>query len=130
MNMTSSQIGKALLRYGFVFVFLWFGINQLLHPDMWTMLIPTWVTSFSGLTAHTFVLINGGVEVFLALMLTLNIFTSIVSVLLSLHLLSIAAILKFNAVGIRDGVMSISLLLFASQDSPLSSGLCSNSIFI
>jgi uncharacterized membrane protein len=113
MNMTPSAVGKMLLRYGFVFVFLWFGLSQVLHPDMWTSLIPGWILTTTGLSAHAFVLINGVGEIILALALTFNIFTPIVATLLSLHLLSIAIDLKFDAVGIRDVGLAVSVLALA-----------------
>ncbi len=112
-NIDKAAIGKALLRYGFVFVFLWFGINQLLHPGMWVGLIPGWITTVIGIPAQTFVIINGVAEVILAFALTFNIYTPVVAFLLSLHLLSIAIDLKFNAVGIRDVGLAIAALALA-----------------
>ncbi len=113
MNFNTQTIGKLLLRFGFVFVFAWFGISQLLHPDMWTSLIPGWVTAFSGMSAHTVVLINGGIEVILALALAFNLYVWFVAGLLALHLLSIAVDLRFNAVAIRDIGLAISVLALA-----------------
>lgn len=113
MKISTQTIGKLLLRYGFVFVFLWFGLNQLTNPEAWVRLIPEWVTSISGLSAHTIVLINGGVEILLSLALVFNFYAWFVSGLLALHLFSIAVDLNFSAVAIRDIGLGISVLALA-----------------
>ncbi len=112
-NIDTQVIGKLLLRYGLVFVFFWFGINQLTNPEMWIRLIPEWVTTISGMSAHTFVFINGCVEIILALALTFNVYTSVVATLLAVHLFSIAVTLNFNAAGIRDVGLATSMLALA-----------------
>ncbi len=119
--MSNVDYAKALLRYGFVFVFLWFGINQLTDTARWVGLIPEWITSVFGISAQVFVMINGAVEIILAAALLFNIYTPIVSILLGLHLVSIAIDVKFNAIGIRDlglaiGMFALALLTWKEQN--------------
>ncbi len=111
--MNKSFIAQLILRYGFTAVFIWFGLSQIMHPDMWTGLIPAWLTGLTGLSAHTFVLVNGSVEIILALCLALGLFVPIVAVLLSLHLFTIAADLGLTAVGVRDIGLALAVLALA-----------------
>jgi len=96
-----SPYAPVVLRYGLVFVFMWFGINQLLNVSMWTSLIPSWATA-SGLSAPTFVVLNGLFEIAMAILLAFGIKVRLVATLLFLHLLLIVIDVGMNAVGVRD----------------------------
>ena len=101
-----------VLRVGLTFVFMWFGITQVTNPEPWTRLIPEFITSMSGLSAHTFVLINGSLEILAAILLLLGLFTRVVATLLFLHMTSIVVNLGINATGVRDiGVATACLAL-------------------
>ncbi|MFA6601979.1 MAG: DoxX family membrane protein [Candidatus Paceibacterota bacterium] len=106
-----------ILRFGLAFVLVWFGSNQLLDPAPWTGLIPSWIISL-GISATVFVYINGIVEIILALLLVLNKWTRVVSILVFLHLVSIVIDVGFNGVGIRD----IGLAMMALATSALGEG--------
>src|SRR5689334_2860139 len=101
---------KAVLRYGFAVVFLWFGLSQILNPGQWLGFIPAWITAISGLSAHTFVLGNGIFEVACALLLVCNIWTQWVALLLFLHMISIVTDVGATAIGVRDLGLSVALL--------------------
>lgn len=99
-----------LVRIGISLVFLWFGIEQLLHPQMWLALVPNYAVNLSHLSANTLVLTNGVAEVILGLLLILGIWTKLVSGLLSLHAIHIFTIVGYNAVGVRDFAVAISTI--------------------
>ncbi len=91
-----------LLRAGLAFVFIWFGSQQLLDSSAWAGLIPEWIVSMSGMSALTFVFLNGLFEVVFGLALLVGFFTRTVALLLGLHLLGIAFTVGYNDVGVRD----------------------------
>ena len=109
--MNRSEYGKAILRIGISLVVLWFGITQLRNPQPWTGLIPGFLTSLY--SAKTFVLVNGTFEVLFGLMLFLGVFIRFTSFILFLHIMSIAVILGYNPIGVRDfGLALGSLAIF------------------
>lgn len=91
-----------VVRLGLTFVFVWFGASQILSQTMWTSLIPSYATEFTGLSAATLVLSNGIMEVVLAILLAFGIRIRIVATLLALHLIGIIGTVGLSAVGIRD----------------------------
>lgn len=103
------------LRIGIALVFLWFGTNEIMNPSMWTSLIPHWVMSFTGLSATTFVYLNGFAEVVLGLMLAFNLYLRVVSFLLAVHLFMIVIDVGYDAIGVRDfGLFIATVSLFLS----------------
>ena len=107
-----------VLRIGIALVFIWFGLQQLFHADKWIGLIPEWVVSISHLSAVTIVYFNGVFEVVLGLFLFFGIFTSIVSFLLALHLLTIIIDVGYNPIGVRDfGLLMATISIFLDNVS-------------
>lgn len=97
-----SDCAPVVLRYGLVFVFVWFGISQLVDQARWVSLIPEFVTEMTGLSASTFVIINGSFEILAAILLAFGIQIRIVAGLLALHMFTIVIDLGLTAVGVRD----------------------------
>lgn len=105
-----SRYSPLALRAGIAIVFLWFGFSQLKNPASWTRLMPEYIQSMVPLSANTLVYINGVVEIVLAILLLLGLFTRTTSALLTLHLLHITTIVGYGAVGARDLALSIATL--------------------
>lgn len=101
-----TQYSPAVLRIGISFVFLWFGLNQLLAPDNWLGYIPNFTLNF-GFDPVFLIYFNGAFETVLGTLLVIGVFTRIVSFLLFTHLLGIAFSLGYNDVMIRDLGLSI-----------------------
>ena len=113
-------IATSILRYGFAAVFLWFGIMELGNPGSWVGFIPSWITAFTGLSAHSFVLVNGAVEIIFAVALAFDFYTSVVAGLLALHLLAIVVEVGIDPIGVRDiglmlALVSLSILAFPEE---------------
>jgi uncharacterized membrane protein YphA (DoxX/SURF4 family) len=106
------KFAPVVLRYGLVFVFLWFGTSQLRNQTMWTYLVPSWATAF-GLSAVTIVKLNGAFEVLFGILLLVGWHIRIVAGLLFLHLLVIASSLGFSPIGVRDIGLSLATLSIA-----------------
>lgn len=90
----------AIVRIGLSCVFLWFGINQIVHPADWVGWIPSFATHLA--EAKTLVLINGLFESIFGFLLLFGIYTRVVSGLLALHLMGITFSVGLNEIGVRD----------------------------
>lgn len=116
-----TSYSTSILRYAFIFVFTWFGLTQLLNASQWVGLIPAWVTNLSGLSPHSFVLLNGTTEIIFAILFALDLFTPYIAALGALHLLSIVADVGINDIGVRDIGLAVSLIALAVATWPVSS---------
>ena len=97
-----SLFAPVILRLGLVFVFVWFGLNQLLFPSRWVSYIPQWILSLTGQSAVTFVYANALFELMSATLLALGSRTRIVASLLAFHMFTIVFVVGFTAAGVRD----------------------------
>ncbi len=102
-----------VLRFTMCAVFLYFGITQLTSPEVWTGLVPEWLTNLTGMSASTFVTINAIFEIVASVLLLLGAFVRPVATLLFLHLLGIAFTLGFNPLGVRDFGLAFATLAVA-----------------
>lgn len=107
------NFAPVVLRVGLSLVFLWFGTEQISNTEVWTGLIPEWITSVSGFPPASLVLFNGIFEILFGLLLLLGIFTRTTSLVLALHLFSIMFTVGYNDVGVRDfGLAMATLAVF------------------
>lgn len=107
------KYAPTILRLGLVFVFIWFGLTQLLDQTMWVSLIPAGLTKATGISAETFVIINGVFEVFMATLLAFGIRVRLVASLLFLHMFAIIGSLGLNAIAVRDIGLMLAILSVA-----------------
>jgi len=105
-----SHLAPVILRLGLVFVFVWFGLNQLLYPVRWESYIPEWVLSVSGQSAEKFVYMNAWFELVCAVLLALGSRIRFVASLLVVHMLTIIFAVGFTAVGVRDIGLMLALV--------------------
>lgn len=100
--------GPAIVRIGMSLVFLWFGVNQWLHPSMWMGLVPHWISAIvsASVVVHT----NGLFEILAGLCLLVGFQIRIVAILLCLHLIGIASTFGLSATGVRDFGLAIATL--------------------
>jgi|SRR3989338_241255 len=103
-------LAPAIVRVGVSVVFIWFGYQQLINASSWTVLVPSWITSLSGINAVNFIYFNGVFEVVFGISLLLGLFTRIVGFLLALHMLHITYLVGYNDVGVRDFGLSLSTI--------------------
>jgi uncharacterized membrane protein YphA (DoxX/SURF4 family) len=104
------RFAPIFLRIGLSLVFLWFGAQQIINTNMWTSLIPSWLTSLSGISAGVWVHFNGAFEIVFGFCLLAGYFTRITALLLALHLLDITFIVGYTSIGIRDFGLSIGVI--------------------
>lgn len=121
------KYAPTVLRIGIAFVFLWFGLQQLLHTSVWVGLIPPQLVEATGIAAETFVRFNGSFEVVFGICLLLGFFTRIVSLFLALHMLHITFVVGYNAIGVRDfglSIAAISIFLYGVDSVSLDAWIC------
>lgn len=116
--MQRTSLAKYCLIAGLVFVFGYFGIDKLVHPDNWIGWIPLWMEGFAGLPRLTWLMVIGISEIVLALLLLVPARSVRMTgaVLIALHLVAILTQVGWNDVGVRDigllfGALSLIFLL-------------------
>lgn len=97
-----TEWGIFVLRIGLAILFLWFGFSQFFDQAAWTSWVPQWAMSLTGLEAEMIVLLNGGLEIALGVLLALGLYIRPAAVLLGLHLAVITFEIGLNSVGMRD----------------------------
>jgi uncharacterized membrane protein YphA (DoxX/SURF4 family) len=105
------HLPSAIVRYSLTLMFLWFGVQQVVESSAWIGFLPTW-TSALPLSAEQFVQINGLLEIVLAFLLGVGIYTRFAAIVLGLHLLGIA-ISVGDAIGVRDAALAMCTLALA-----------------
>ena len=110
LQLKTAEYAPSVLRFGLVFLFLWFGISQILNPNSWTAWVPEWGTSVLGLDAVKVVLINGWFETVGGIFLAIGFWTRWIALVLSLHHLFIAYEVGYNDIGVRDFTLAASSL--------------------
>lgn len=119
MSSKFSPYASVILRIGLAAVFMWFGMSELLNPAQWIGFMPGWLTSLTGLSAVTLVVLNALFEVVAAVCLVMNWYVRLVALLLSLHLFTIVGDVGFSAIGVRDfglAAAMLSLALFEERE--------------
>lgn len=99
-----------ILRIGISLVFIWFGTQQLLYSDAWTIFLPDWLVSMSPIAPTTILKINGVMEIILGSALLLGICTRVSALLLTLHMAGITLTVGYDAIGVRDFGLTIATL--------------------
>lgn len=104
-----------ILRFGLGFVFMWFGWSGLVHPELWTGLVPAWMDAI--ISAEILVRLHGIFELIGGLLLFAGIYTRLVAALLGLSLLQTIFLLGYNAITVRDIGLFFSLVTLATWRS-------------
>ena len=119
LRITSWISGTTLLRIGISSVFLWFGCQQFLSPEMWIGFIPQWVLDISPIGPVTLVHLNGALELVFGTALMFGLFTRASALVLGLHMAHITIMVGYDSIGVRDFGLAIAALsvFFNGADS-------------
>lgn len=110
--MELERYAKPLLRISLAFVFLYFGIQQIINVENWISFVPSFAL-LSGVSVNNLILVNAFLELGLGGLLLLGLYTRISSLILSINLFLIAFSIGFNPLGIRDfGLAFATLAVF------------------
>lgn len=107
-----------ILQCAIAFVFGWFGVEKLIAPDTWVYWVPEVLTSYTKINPAQFMLVNGGIEVFLAIWLLLPWKTHWAAWLTVLYFIPILVMTGFSGVGIRDIGLFFSTVALALLVAP------------
>ena len=109
-----SNTSRQILRYSLVFLFLWFGWQQIFEPAVWLGFLPEW-TGYLPVPGEILVQANGWFGIMAAIFLAAGVFTRPTALILSLHLFVIAAEVG-GAIGVRDSVLALASLALAASE--------------
>ncbi|NCN51965.1 hypothetical protein GW931_03060 [archaeon] len=107
--MNKREIASAVLRWGVSFVFLVFGIWQLVNPTSWVGYVPGYVYGL-GISISLIIILNGILDLLIGVSLVSGIYLRFFSVLGVLRILVIAFSLGWNDVFVRDIGLAIALI--------------------
>ena len=107
-----------VLQIAIAFVFLWFGVEKLIAPDTWVYWVPELLTTYTKINPAQFMLVNGGIEVFLGIWLLLPWKTHWAAWLTALYFIPILLMTGFSGVGIRDIGLFLSTVALALLAMP------------
>jgi uncharacterized membrane protein YphA (DoxX/SURF4 family) len=96
-----------IVRVGVSLVVLWFGMQQLLHAEIWTALLPDWTHALP-ISPITLIHLNGLFEVIFGTLLFFGFYIRILAFILALHLLDIAYTVGYGAIAVRDFGLALS----------------------
>ena len=103
---SSQKLSFFLLRAGLAAVFLWFGIDKMVHPSYWlNAWVPQWfleVLAKFGTDGIQFVYVNGVFEILIGVSLLSGVLIKFFSFLAVIFLLSVIVSVGLNEVVVRD----------------------------
>ena len=106
------DIPPFLIRIGLGIVVLWFSINQISDPTKWAFLVPNYMNF---LNPADVIYINAALEAIIGTLLIFGLFTRVIGLIFSLHLIPIILSLGYGPVAVRDfGLLMASLSLVFS----------------
>lgn len=111
-----SNYSPLILRVGVASAILWFGLNQLFQPELWTIWVPTWAEGF-GLTPLQIVYGNGAFETLASLCLIFGIYVRPIALLMVIHVATIIFDIGLSAIGVRDTAIAAAFLAVATNGS-------------
>lgn len=114
--MNKNTVGRLLLRIGLGGVFLWFGIDKFVHPDIWVNYIPSWFPML--IPVSTFILLMGVVESLIGLFVLIGFYTRTSASIAALMMIPILISLGYNEIGVRD----FGILMLAAGVAALGAG--------
>ena len=116
MTTKMTRWAPAFLRIGMSLVILWFGVEQLIDVTSWIGYLPEWTATLP-ISQSTLVYLNGSFEIIFGVFMLLGFYTRISALLLALHLFDIAYIVGYDAIGVRDFGLALSLFAIFLQGS-------------
>jgi len=99
------KYASLVTRLGISFVFIWFGINQLINPDWFMGYLPDFI--LQGNYSNTAIIINGLFDLTMGTLLLLGLFVRTAALLIIFHLIGIILTLGYNDIAIRDAGLAI-----------------------
>ena len=96
----NEDVGKLLLRVGLGGVFLWFGIDKFVHPEIWVNYIPEWFPMI--VSEGLFINLLGIVESLIGFFVLVGFYSQFAAGFAALMLIPIIFSLGYNEIMVRD----------------------------
>lgn len=113
--MDSEKASVFILRVSLSIVFLWFGVDKLLNPEVWFMWVPQSLQSLVESNLYAFMYMLGALEVSIGITLLLGFFVRVAAITASV-LLTLIILTSGVAPVVRDiGLLGISVYLAMSK---------------
>lgn len=114
--MQSISAARFLLICGLAFVFLYFGIDKLVHPVVWIGWMPPWMEGLGGFTSVEWLkaVAVGEIVIGVLMLIPFRALQKVGAFLAALHLIAVLTQTGWNDIAVRDiGLlfMAMSLLL-------------------
>ncbi len=117
--MNYSKVSNLILRFGLAFTYIFSGFDLMTSPASWSNFVPFWVKNLLPVDVLTFIQIQGGVEILLALAFISGFFLRPAAFISALEMVAILLLYGIDAVTFRDlAILGGSLAVFFSTFSP------------
>jgi cytochrome c-type biogenesis protein len=117
--MNYSKISNRILRYGLALTYFFSGYDLIINPGSWSAFVPYWFSNLLPVDKLTFIQIQGGVELLLALAFVFGIALRPAAFISALEMAAILLLYGMDAVTFRDlAILGGSLAVFFSTFSP------------
>jgi cytochrome c-type biogenesis protein len=111
--MNYPKISNLILRYGLALTYIFSGYDLIAHPRSWISFVPYWFANLLPFDTITFIQIQGGVELLLALALITGFFIRPAAFISALEMTAILLLYGIDAVTFRDlAILGGSLAVF------------------
>ena len=117
MNLPKS-LSTLILRLGIGIVFLFFGVDKFIHPEVWINWVSPRLLYYFPFPQEVFIYLDGGLESVIGVMLILGFYTRIFALIASLLIVGILATVGVTDVTVRDIAIlagALSLVLTGSD---------------
>ncbi len=103
-RMNRKGLSLIFLICGLAFVFVWFGIDKLVHPTIWSGFLPLWMDGFLGYPNTAWILVIGCLEILFAILILIPVrhVRQAGAAIICLHLAGIIWQVGWNDIGVRD----------------------------
>lgn len=105
-----------ITRIGLGIVFLWFGIDKFINPEIWLGLIPNWILAIFPSTDINYMYFHGVIESIIGLLLISGKILRLSSTIAAIILIGIIFSLGYGDLAVRDfGLLTIAIALMVKS---------------
>lgn len=101
--MQKNNIHQHILSWSLAFVFIWFGLSEVLTPESWTAYVPSYIST--GNITSALVVVHGAILIGSAVLLIINIGRRVAAAIAALLLLQIVASMILEGSGLTPVVV-------------------------
>ncbi len=110
--MQKDDIGHMLLLLGLAFVFIYFGIDKFVHPEVWIGWMPPQLNGLAGMSSDLWLQVTGAAEVIIGVLILfpMRFLRKLGLALAVLHLIAVLTQTGWNDIAVRDiGLLALAI---------------------